>query len=75
LYKAVKNETFCVYDGTGRRVQKQDSGGQVNYVWDEDNVLWDTNNSGTLQSAYTYLPQRNGVLLSQSRLEAYRSTI
>ena len=38
-----------VYNGDGQRVQKQDSTGTTNHVWDGQNILLETNASNIIQ--------------------------
>ncbi len=59
-------DTFT-YNGDGQRVQKQDSGGTTNHVWDMQNISLETNSSGTTLAAYTLSPDTFGSLLSQNR--------
>ena len=56
-----------VYDGDGLRVQKQDSTGTTNHIWDGQNILLETNASGVIQVVYTLEPLLYGNLISQSR--------
>ena len=53
------------YNGDGQRVQKQDSSGTTNHIWDEQNVLLETDASNAVQSVYTLEPDHYGNLLSQ----------
>jgi RHS repeat-associated protein len=55
------------YNGDGQRVQKQDSSGTTNHVWDGHNILLETNASNTIQVVYTLEPRLFGHLVSQSR--------
>ncbi len=55
------------YNGDGQRVQKQDSTGTTNHVWDGQNVLLETNASNIIQVVYTLEPLLYGNLISQSR--------
>jgi RHS repeat-associated protein len=55
------------YNGDGQRVQKQDSTGTTNHVWDGQNILLETNASNILQVVYTLEPALYGKLISQSR--------
>jgi len=59
-------DTFT-YDGDGQRVQKQDSTGTTNRVWDGQNILLETNTSNIIQVVYTLEPVLYGNLISQSR--------
>ena len=56
-----------VYDGDGQRVQKQDSTGTTNHVWDGQNILLETNASNIVQVVYSLEPNVYGNLISQSR--------
>ncbi len=55
------------YNGDGQRVQKQDSTGTTNHVWDGQNILLETNASNVIQVVYTLEPEVYGNLISQSR--------
>src|SRR5208283_1025195 len=55
------------YNGDGQRVQKEDSTGTTNHVWDGQNILVETNASNIIQVVYTLEPLLYGNLLSQSR--------
>ena len=55
------------YDADGKRFQKQDSTGTTRFVWDEENVLQETDQNNTTQVTYTLEPEQNGHLLSQRR--------
>ena len=55
------------YNGDGQRVQKQDSTGTTNHVWDGQNILLETNASNIIQVVYTLEPVLYGNLISQSR--------
>jgi RHS repeat-associated protein len=55
------------YNGDGQRVQKQDSTGTTNHVWDEQNIILETNASNIIQVVYTLEPAYYGNLISQSR--------
>jgi RHS repeat-associated protein len=55
------------YNGDGQRMQKQDSSGTTMPVWDEQNILLDTNASNIIQAVYTLEPILYGNLVSQSR--------
>ena len=59
-------DTFT-YNGDGQRVQKQDSAGTTNHVWDGQNILLETNGSNVIQVVYTLEPMLYGNLISQSR--------
>jgi RHS repeat-associated protein len=59
-------DTFT-YNGHGLRVQKQDSTGTTNHIWDERNVVLETNATNGVQVAYTLEPVLFGNLISQSR--------
>ena len=56
-----------VYNGDGQRVQKQDSTGTTNHVWDGQNIVLETNASNIIQAVYTLEPNLYGNLISQSR--------
>ncbi len=55
------------YNGDGQRVQKQDSTGTTNHVWDGQNILLETNASNIIQVVYTLEALPYGDLISQSR--------
>ena len=55
------------YNGDGLRVQKQDSSGTTNHIWDGRNILLETNASNIIQVVYTLQPLLYGNLISQSR--------
>jgi len=55
------------YNGDGQRVQKQDSTGTTNHLWDGKNILLETNASNIIQAVYTLEPALYGNLISQSR--------
>ncbi len=55
------------YNGDGQRVQKQDSTGTTNHVWDGQNILLETNASNIIQAVYTLDQLFYGDLISQSR--------
>jgi RHS repeat-associated protein len=55
------------YNGDGLRVQKIDSTGTTNHVWDGLNILLETNASSIIQVVYALEPAVYGNLISQSR--------
>jgi YD repeat-containing protein len=55
------------YNGDGLRVQKIDSTGTTNHVWDGQNILLETNASNIIQVVYALEPSIYGNLISQSR--------
>jgi RHS repeat-associated protein len=55
------------YNGDGQRVQKQDSSGTTNHLWDGQNILLETNASNIVQVVYTLEPLLYGRLISQWR--------
>ena len=55
------------YNGDGQRVQKQDSSGTTNHIWDMDNILLETSASNIVEAVYTLEPLFYGNLISQSR--------
>ena len=59
-------DTFT-YNGDGLRVQKQDSTGTTNHIWDGQNILLETNASNTIEAVYTLEPVVYGNLISQVR--------
>jgi len=59
-------DTFT-YNGDGQRVQKIDSTGTTNHVWDGQNILLETNGSNIIQVVYTLQPMLYGNLISQWR--------
>jgi RHS repeat-associated protein len=58
--------TFA-YNGDGMRVQKQDSAGTSNFLWDLQNVLEETDGTGSTQVVYSLEPAIYGNLLSERR--------
>ena len=61
-------DTFT-YNGDGQRVQKQDSTGTTNHVWDRQSILLETNASNVIQAVYTLEPATYGNLISQRRTQ------
>ena len=59
-------DTFT-YNSDGHRVQKQDSTGTTNHIWDGENILLESDGSGSIQVVYTLTPSLAGELVSQSR--------
>jgi len=59
-------DTFT-YNADGQRVQKQDSTGTTNHIWDLQNILEETNQSNVTQVIYTLQPAGYGNVLSQDR--------
>ena len=57
------------YNADGLRVRKQDSAATSRFVWDQQNVLLETDADGTIQAAYTLQPRAYGNLISQRRGE------
>jgi RHS repeat-associated protein len=55
------------YNGDGLRVQKQDTTGTTNHVWDGQNILLETNASNIIQVVYSLQPMLYGNLVSQWR--------
>jgi RHS repeat-associated protein len=55
------------YNGDGLRVQKIDSTGTTNHVWDGQNILLETNASNIIQVVYALQPVLYGNLISQAR--------
>ena len=55
------------YNGDGQRVQKQDSNGTTNGVWDRDNILLETGAQNNTLAVYTLEPDSDGKLVSQIR--------
>jgi RHS repeat-associated protein len=55
------------YNGDGQRVQKQDSSGTTKHVWDEQNIVLETDGSNVVQVVYTLEPVVYGNLISQRR--------
>jgi RHS repeat-associated protein len=56
-----------MYNGDGTRVQKQDSTGTAKFIWDEQNILEETDQNNVVQAVYTLKPAGFGNLLSQYR--------
>ncbi len=61
------------YNGDGQRVQKQDSTGTTNHLWDSEYIVVETNGAGAVQSVYTQAPEIYGDLISmrQNGVVAY----
>jgi RHS repeat-associated protein len=55
-----------VYDGDGKRRRYADSAGVRLFIWDEENILLQTNAAGATNRDYTYRPRPYGELVSQS---------
>ena len=55
------------YDGDGKRVQKVDSSGTSNFLWDGENILLETDSSNIVQVVNTIEPDIYGNNLSQIR--------
>jgi RHS repeat-associated protein len=65
LTTGVRN-TF-VYNGDGKRVQKQDSTGTMKQIWDLENMLEETDGNNVTQVVYTLALAQFGELISQRR--------
>jgi RHS repeat-associated protein len=63
LPSGVRNTS--VYNADGHRVQKQDSTGTTKPIWDNENVLLQTDQNDITQALYTLEPATYGNLLSQ----------
>jgi RHS repeat-associated protein len=59
-----------LYNADGQRVQKLDSSGTSNFIWDYQNILQETNASNVTQALYTLNPHGYGNQISQSRSAA-----
>src|SRR5207247_6446298 len=55
------------YDGDGRRVRKDDTGGSVKHIWDGANLLEDTDQNDITSVVYTARADRVSSLISQIR--------
>ena len=55
------------YDGDGKRVQKVDSSGTSNFLWDGENILLETDSSNIIQVVYSLEPRFYGNLIFQWR--------
>jgi RHS repeat-associated protein len=55
------------YDADGLRRRLQTPSEDTRFVWDDQNVLLETDDQGATQAFYTLAPQRYGDLLSQRR--------
>ena len=62
----VNTMTYCA---DGLRVEKQDGEGTSKFIWDDQNILLETDSSNITQAAYTLQPLEYGNLLSQRRDE------
>ena len=56
-------------NGDGQRVQKIDSTGTTNHIWDGQNILLETDGNNIVQVMYTLEPAVYGNLVSQLRSE------
>jgi RHS repeat-associated protein len=56
-----------LYDADGKRIQKQDSTGTLNGIWDQASILEETDASNVTQVLYTQVPSFFGGVLSQIR--------
>jgi len=59
--------TTLVYDGDGLRRKKQTASDITKFIWDDQDVLIETNDAGTTQVNYTQTPDTYGSLVSQRR--------
>jgi RHS repeat-associated protein len=59
-------DTFT-FNADGQRVGRTDSTGSVNYIWDGQNVLIETNASNAIQAVHTLEPRSYGNQVSQFR--------
>lgn len=55
------------YNGDGQRIQVIDSQGTKKAIWDNENILLETDSSDNTQVVYTLEPARYGNLISQRR--------
>jgi RHS repeat-associated protein len=55
------------YNADNKRVQKQDSSGTSNGIWDLENILLETDQNNVTQVVYTLAPAEYGNLVSQIR--------
>jgi RHS repeat-associated protein len=55
------------YDADGRRVKKVDASGTAKAVWDDQNILLETDQSNVTQAEYSLQPADYGNLVSQYR--------
>ena len=60
--------TTATYDGGGKRRSYEDSVMLHNFIWDGENILFQTDNSNTLDRDYTYNPRGYVELVSQRGL-------
>ena len=58
---------WFTYNGDGQRVQKQDSTGTTNHIWDGQKILLETNGGNIIQVVYTLSLEAYGILVSQRR--------
>ena len=56
-----------LYNGDGRRVQKLDSTGFTNHVWNEEGILLETNQVGAIQVVFSKRPQGDALCVKQRR--------
>jgi RHS repeat-associated protein len=55
------------YSAEGKRLQRQDSSGTLNAIWDSENILLETDQNGVTQAVYTLAPALYGSVVSQFR--------
>src|SRR5262249_55290872 len=55
------------YDGDARRVRKDDSSGTSKFVWDQQNILLETDQNDAMQAMYSLEPAEYGNLATQYR--------
>src|SRR5262249_51782493 len=67
---AAGSPNTMTYNGDGNRVNKNDSGGISKFLWDENNILLETDTNDVTQVVYTVEPAFYGNLISQNRLTA-----
>jgi RHS repeat-associated protein len=65
LPTAIVDSFTC--NGDGQRVQKQDSTGTTNLLWEGQNVLLEASTGNVVQAVYTLEPAVYGNLISQTR--------
>lgn len=56
-----------VYNGDDLRVKRIDSNGTSQFIWQDKNVILETDTSNVIQTVYTLLPSRYGLIVSQRR--------
>ena len=67
LAENAKNSSYSYPQILARNLQKEDSAGTTKFIWDGQNVLFETDDDGSTVAAYTLAPANFGTLLAQRR--------